>query len=282
MGHRQNKQVVFIASCGHSGSTILEFLLTSDPSCIGIGEAFQLVDPRNQILNHVHRYQCACGESIALCDFWGPVIENLKHQQDKLPEDKYHDILEHAFHTIGPGATIIDSSKVTRALDVLSRLADTDVKVIHLIRDVRSYCLSIIEAYRRNSDSSSPGSGRNIRPGGLAQFLKRNACYIFWDWYRTNLRISSTVERLNLPTSTVSYEEFCLHTASVLDSLNRFLDLKNPSTSNGCRRNQKSQRVRQSAPSRSPQTENHPIRFQMDWSKRLDAAVNSAAPRNGL
>ena len=166
MKEKRRKQVIFIASCGHSGSTILELLLTSNLHCVGIGEAFQLVDPRNRIIDHVEKYTCACGDPIETCELWGSIIEDLHQKRDLPVAEKYSIIFQNVSDHCKTDC-IIDSSKVMGALESIARIPDVSVKVGHILRDVRAYWVSIKKRPYPKKRSPIAGSYQKVWNGGL-------------------------------------------------------------------------------------------------------------------
>lgn len=180
------RKVIFIASCGHSGSTVLELLLTTNPKSVGIGEAFQLVDPRNPIIHTVEKYKCGCGAYIHECDLWGPVIRELRSTEKCTAEEKYGKILRHVYDKYEEGI-IVDSSKVVKALEVLNAISTIELKVVHIIRDVRAYLFSMRS--KKDKVNSLPPAGEGIRRFRFREvhrLVRRNRFYIYQDWYRTN------------------------------------------------------------------------------------------------
>jgi len=61
-------KLVFILSCGRSGSTLLELLLNTQPNVWTVGEL--------QVLPWLlaDRSPCGCGEPVASCAFWKPIL----------------------------------------------------------------------------------------------------------------------------------------------------------------------------------------------------------------
>ncbi len=217
------KEIIFIASCGHSGSTILELLLTSNTKCVGIGEAFQLVDPRNRIIDSVEEYRCGCGAKVHECGLWGPVIKKFRNDRHMPPRQKYLTILNAVYERYGPGITIADSSKVARAMDILGEVTEIGIKVVHLVRDVRPYWVSMKTNHIRNREKTLCGLVRRYHVKGLLKYVRGNCVYIYHDWYRTNKNISVKSKQLGLPYFLLSYEDLCLNTEPTLEALVEFV-----------------------------------------------------------
>ena len=68
-------QYVFIVSCGHSGSTLLDMILGSHEKITSLGEATRFLD---YIQNN---RQCTCGQRVLDCRFWTEVTHRLKLEQ---------------------------------------------------------------------------------------------------------------------------------------------------------------------------------------------------------
>lgn len=62
---------VFICAAGHSGSTLLDFLIGAHPAAMSLGEITQL--PKNLALNT----RCSCGAQIRECPLWATVVDKL-------------------------------------------------------------------------------------------------------------------------------------------------------------------------------------------------------------
>lgn len=79
--------LIYIASNGRSGSTVLDLLLGALPGVWTVGEV--------QLLTHpwvVEHSPCGCGAAIPDCPFWGPVLERLGPVADGSREEGVHGI----------------------------------------------------------------------------------------------------------------------------------------------------------------------------------------------
>ena len=63
--NRKRIDVIFINSEGHSGSTILDVLFSARKNVMGLGEVEKFGHKAS--VDYVH---CACGATVAECDFW--------------------------------------------------------------------------------------------------------------------------------------------------------------------------------------------------------------------
>lgn len=69
-------KLTYICSSGHSGSTLLDLLLGSHPSCCSLGEVSDLQRWLRENLT------CTCGKQILGCAFWTSVCSELRSGQD--------------------------------------------------------------------------------------------------------------------------------------------------------------------------------------------------------
>jgi len=60
---------VFIASLGHSGSTLLDLMLGSHPRLVSLGEVHATIARAAEKQN-----VCTCGKAADDCPVWGPVL----------------------------------------------------------------------------------------------------------------------------------------------------------------------------------------------------------------
>ncbi len=68
------KQVLYIASVGYSGSTLLSLLLSKSLEVASVGEVYIIskFDKNN--------WPCTCGKSLSECGFWNPVLQEIRRQ----------------------------------------------------------------------------------------------------------------------------------------------------------------------------------------------------------
>jgi hypothetical protein len=72
--------VVYIASAGHSGSTLLDLVLGNHPSAVSLGEVYHLPEDRSG-------EQCACGAEVMACEFWTEVMRRLARSTGRELQD---------------------------------------------------------------------------------------------------------------------------------------------------------------------------------------------------
>jgi hypothetical protein len=170
---RAGPTVVYIAGSGRSGTTLLERALGGMPGFVNVGELidlFRRVAPRDE--------RCGCGRPFASCPFWDQVgaeafgrwdaqliaathqLQRQVARQRHLPRllaprlagqgfrdaiERYGATYARLYRAIAAGAGagyVVDASKWPVQALALSR-AGLDVRVIHLVRDVRGVAHSL-------------------------------------------------------------------------------------------------------------------------------------------
>ena len=197
-------KIIFIASLGHSGSTLLDFLLTSNSQAIGLGEIVSIIDDEKKEKT-LSRY-CSCGVMASECPFWGRIISPM-HQLSE-SKKRYELIVESAKEKFGSNLAIIDSSKTLLHLKNISQIKNIEIKPIWLIKDVRNFTISVLDVNRRKNRISIL---REIFPER-----------IFFSWYRGNQRISRQIASMELVPLKLSYEHLCLNFGNVYKDINDF------------------------------------------------------------
>src|SRR5262249_41243263 len=165
--------VVYIAGSGRSGSTLLERALGEVPGFVNVGE---LIDLYRRTAAQDER--CGCGAAFAECPFWARVgdrafggwpgqklaathgLQNGVARQRRMPRllamplagrqfradvaayGASYDVLYHAIAAEAGAACVVDASKWPVQALALAR-AGLDVRVIHLVRDVRGVAYSL-------------------------------------------------------------------------------------------------------------------------------------------
>ena len=142
-------EVVFIASCPHSGSTLLDLMLGGHPRFIGLGEVYALIDPKYDRFADCDDEICSCGRKILDCRFWGSVLPRLRTELPRSVQRRYEIVLSAFAEQFGAECVAVDSSKHQRALRALRRLDPFGLRVLHLLRDVRAWTVSMRDAYHR-------------------------------------------------------------------------------------------------------------------------------------
>jgi len=168
-------RVVYITGASRCGSTALATLLGSQQESVGVGELSQL-----------HKWgwlrddYCACGNTCTRCPFWGAVLEQWQRQSPRADVAAYVGLqsklerlrswprlrlaairksavfreylyqtgaLLEAISAICGKRIIVDSSKSAVRPWALSQIPGVDVRVVHLVRDVRATAWSQAKSY---------------------------------------------------------------------------------------------------------------------------------------
>lgn len=132
-------RVLYVASLWHSGSTLLDLLLSSHGAVTSVGEAVWLADPG--------RERCTCGvRDLDACPFWrgvdagvrrrvGVGLERLVLRDGFAPDFAPHNraLFESVREETGR-SVVVDSSKQIGRLAGLLATPGLDVRPIHLVR----------------------------------------------------------------------------------------------------------------------------------------------------
>jgi hypothetical protein len=170
---------------GHSGSTLLDILLGSHDHIFSAGEMVHY-DPMSSGEDDL----CACGEKHNQCTHWiqvskhfkalvpdaktfSPTVLNKKFdkwrslicwirllRQHKNPSSEFREYSRHLvalFYAVSLSSgrsIIVDSSKSPCRAATLAGLQNAiDLRIIHLVRDGRAVCWSMMKKSRRQSDN---------------------------------------------------------------------------------------------------------------------------------
>jgi hypothetical protein len=230
-------KVIYIIGAGHSGSTLLDIVLSNHPDIEGVGELTNLVC-RGWKLNEY----CACGEPGNDCPFWSAVRQEWFGRTGANDLDSYlalerkfatysqwkflrsqrqapdPDFAEYARRTVGlfeaiqhvsGKSIIVDSSKIPVRGLALTMMPEIDLRIIHLVRDPRGVAWSL-KKKKSKDDKAGIAVARQPIP------VWRTAV----SWCRVNLR-SEWVFRQVLAERAVRvrYEEFAAQPQEVLEKI---------------------------------------------------------------
>lgn len=192
---------VFIASLGHSGSTLLDLMLGSHPRLVSLGEVHATLARAAEKQN-----VCTCGKAAEECPIWGPVLAATR-QDPRRPYGELHALVQERVRAVcGDGVATVDSSKHVPALAALPAEERRALRVVFLVKDVRSFVASAV-------DRSLPWTKRlrNTTPWSVAR------------WRSGNRRFEEYFARERIAAFTLGYEELCFKPAAVLPKLCEFL-----------------------------------------------------------
>ena len=147
--------VIYIGGYGHSGSTLLESLLTASPDVIGCGEVV------GALYNLLPARKCSCGRTAEDCPIWGTVAGSA-FMEIRADADRWtHVSLDAALQ--GRGANLykamIDSSKTAwrhvRAPFQLRRRFGANFVLMHMVRNPKGAAWSVMQRSVRMRNSRS-------------------------------------------------------------------------------------------------------------------------------
>jgi hypothetical protein len=202
----QTIPVLYIAGAGRSGSTLLELILGSLPEMFSVGEVRFLLE----YLVQGDRI-CGCGQRLNDCSFWRSTqikssLSSLQLTQLALmakdydrtrnllwltqnfpahrqPPQEFLDATLQLYQSIYKAnghRIIVDSSKVPSHLNILSRINQIDLHVLHLVRDGRAVVYSWSKRQKKELGSihkhikmSSPAALKSIAVWGVENYFTR-------------------------------------------------------------------------------------------------------------
>jgi len=139
------QKIVYIASQGHSGSTLLDLLIASHSKFESAGE----VSPSTMrtLFSGSGPDRCACGSAVEACDRWKRVVQRLitagiADAEQLLASPENAGVFVEAVLSASGRAAYVESSKTVGRLKTLLACPKLDVHVIHLIRDPRANAYS--------------------------------------------------------------------------------------------------------------------------------------------
>ncbi len=177
--------IIYILGTGHSGSTILQYLLAGGPEVLGLGEIRMLATGRGW---RDENKSCSCGLNVTACPVWGDLSP-----VDGQPKSAWYRRLVSGLSNQYPQATHwVDSSKTIEGLqvwlDLLREGVISDIRIVYLVRDVRSWVVSD-EAARCRKDRR-----------------KRPLVSSMLEWWRCQIDLQKFLVTNHLEYRLVSYE----------------------------------------------------------------------------
>lgn len=139
-------KLVYIGGYGHSGSTLLEYLLTASPDVIACGEVASVVR------EGAKKKRCTCKRLAKDCPVWGSHLTSGASSHAGLDAS----LLAQEGSRY---AVLVDSSKTAGAYALapftLRRKTGSDFLLVHLVRDPRAVCWSAIKKTERKRQTRS-------------------------------------------------------------------------------------------------------------------------------
>ena len=165
-------KLVYIGGYGHSGSTLVEYLMTASPQVIACGEV------ESAAREGMGKSRCTCGELTKDCPIWGAIIEASD------PNAWTHQDLALALlrHVSDDYRGLIDSSKTARHSAAvpfgLRRRLGRDFQLVHIVRDPRAICWSALKKAARKGHAHSKRALRCVL-ATLGWWVANLACELF-------------------------------------------------------------------------------------------------------
>jgi hypothetical protein len=207
------QRIVYISGLSHSGSTLLALMLGGHSHLIGLGEIGQVIKPGPMGLEKSRQSVCSCGYKMDKCIFWSKVYSALKHKDNESFEERYKIVLETFYEVFGQDVVPLDSSKKNKPLRLLNNNLKLDMKVLYIIKDVRSFTVSYIDNIRNKEKYRS------------LSYIKKLPIHIFWQWYSGNKKKQRLFRNLNSQVFQIGYEELCLYPNIMIQKICDFLEV---------------------------------------------------------
>lgn len=231
-------KILYIMGSGRSGSTLLDAMLSDQPEIFGAGELCNLLSAMD-----IRQNYCACGSRSAECPLWVevrrewaraaradvateyPALQNRIERVRSYPRHygnsagdplmkKYLELTGALFEAIAKvtsATTVVDSSKAPIRALALSKMDDVELRVIHLVRDVRGVAYSNQQKFE-----SDP------RGGIMTALSGRGWTHAAVRWMLTNSVANRVRARLGDRAILVRYEDFVGQPAQTLQRLSAF------------------------------------------------------------
>jgi len=135
--------IIYITSKGHSGSTLLDLLISSHSQVTSLGEIKVLSAGRKKSRQSMLERRCTCGSnSIIDCLFWQrveqlsgiPLQELDVDSEDPVIFKQHNQAIFQAAATVSGCEFIIDASKSVSRLEKLVAIKDFNILPIHIVR----------------------------------------------------------------------------------------------------------------------------------------------------
>lgn len=202
--------LIYIAGLGHSGSTLLDLLLSSQSGITGLGEADVLIHPRkrNTYLKKFQKNSCSCGRLLAECPVWSSFRDYLMRHPDHSFETLYRELIRITQQVSGSNIISDSSKRLDTLKKIYTSLEEIGIdknrfRVIHLVKDVRNFTASMLRDKK----------------------MKYNVRQAFRHWKIKNQRFEKHLNQHQINHITIGYEELALSTSFVLKKIAEFVGL---------------------------------------------------------
>lgn len=220
------KSVIFIASTARSGSTLLDLILGGHPRLVGLGEFFSMLTTDNDWLDRTSEVLCSCGKTMDQCSFWGSTSKALRNKRNSSTLEKYKIVLDAFNDFFGQDRILVDSSKHLRALQILNSIPGIEVKVLHLIKDVRAWTVSQRDARKRGEVFFLKDLLRKYGWKAWIEYAKGTSAYWFWQWHSENRRLQNYLKAEKIRSFQLGYEELSLYPKTTMRGVGEFLGIE--------------------------------------------------------
>jgi hypothetical protein len=199
-------RAVYIAGLEHSGTTVLELLLSCHARVCGLGEVMMWTEPgrARERLASLERRRCSCGLGVAECPLWQGYVRYLQANGEGATVENYRHLIGVARQALGPDIVCCDSSKSATGLrnwvaawEALG-VPREDLLVVHIAKDARNWVAS-----------------ERARHGhGLLGVFRR-----FSLWGAANVQIADAIAAQGLRCLSLGYEQLCFDSAGSIERL---------------------------------------------------------------
>lgn len=200
-------KAIYILGSGHSGSTILQYLLAGNKNSVGLGELRHMAS-NNYITKNITI--CACGQNADECSLWS----KLKPFEKKSEIEWYANLINVVSKLYPQKRYFIDSSKTLDGLKPwLTLKANGDISeifVLYLVKDFRAWTVS----------------NRNKRK--RKQQAKNSIIYTMFNWWKrqkTYIGFLKKQHHHQFQFLAVSYESLIFQSYAQLSRMEIFLGL---------------------------------------------------------
>lgn len=237
------QRVLFIGGLGRSGTTVIERMLNELPQMFAVGESIFLW--KRGLKDHE---RCGCGEPFETCPHWSAVGQEAFGGWDRVDVDRMIDlrwsvdrtrrvpgllvrrdperlgpdqqwyldklgrVLDASATVAGRPPVLLDSSKHLSAAALLTLDPRLEIRVLHLVRDVRGV------AYSRTRTKLRPEAG-NVAMSTLSPQASA------WRWVTDNLGYEVLGAR-GVPMLPLRYEDFMADPRASLVAIARFVGVE--------------------------------------------------------
>lgn len=205
------QRLLYVASRPHSGSTLFTMMMAHHPQIVGLGGIDRAV---RMLLNEPEstaERPCTCGMLTRDCVYWGAVLRAITRTRPQSLGERYRTALAVFSEVFGRDAWPIDAGQITEPVYTLASLDWLEMRLVHLVRDVRSAVISQIDSRERK--------GKQRRSDAIFAIITA------WRWWRENEKIERCRRETRLPGKGLGYEELCLNFRQAFDSVCDFLEL---------------------------------------------------------